>query len=191
MGQNIQKPFNALRSSFASHEQIWEHMDLLNIQNAVQVSMSSLMLAAVLLMLLCVLILPFLQYLFSIGRGYETGILRALGMGKGRAWTELFTENLLLAFAALFISQCAALTFHMPFALSLLAVDAEARDMMSEAFEAFGNTGSVEYIGIFSYNWEAALFSFTLAAIITAITAGFCNMIISSNAPLKLIRNYK
>jgi len=182
-GQNLIRPFNEFSKSFTSFEDAFSHRELFSIQDAIQSSISSLIFVAVLLILLCALILPFLQYLFSIGRGYEIGVLRALGMSKGRAWLKLFIENILLSIAALITTQIITLLIHKRFSLSLLAIDSEAKDVM---IKAFGDISE-----LITFNWSATYFAFGLVIIITIITAGLSNILISNNAPLKLIRNFK
>jgi hypothetical protein len=181
--QTLLKHFDILPNSFENYEERLAYWELFQIRDAIYVSMSSLIPAAMLIILLCVLILPFLQYLFSIGRGYEIGILRALGMSKVRAWFKLFLENVIILAASLAMTQIIALIFHKLFTLSLLSIDTEMMDTMTETFADISES--------FSFNWNASLYALGSAVVITFITAGLCNILISSNAPLKLIRNYK
>lgn len=181
--QNLMKPFNDLQNLFASYNEMFPYRDLLNIQIAIKASMSSLMPVAALLILLCALVLPFLQYLFSVGRGYEIGILRALGMSKGRAWIKLFIENILLSIAALILTLIISLLTHKQFSFSLLAIDSKAKDIM---IETFGDIND-----LLTFNWSAIYYAFGLMAIIMIITAGLSNILVSNNAPLKLIRDFK
>jgi len=184
-GQSTIEVFNQLQNSI-SYEEYSEKTDLFNIQSAIQVSMSSLIPLALLLILLCIFVIPFTQYLFSQSRGYEIGILRALGMSKGRAWLKLFSENLTLVIAALFFAQGITLFVSKGLALSLLTIDNEAEQAM---ISAFSNLPS--FTGVFGFNWTVSLFMLCLAFVLTLITAGLSNTLVSSNAPLKLIRNYK
>lgn len=180
-GQNLLKLFNEFRASLESQEELFAHRELFGVREVIQSSASSLIPVAALLILLCALVLPFLQYLFSIGRGYEIGILRALGMSKGRAWLKLLIENILLSIAALATTLTIATTTHKRFSVSLLAIDNDAMDLMTETF------GDI----FISFNWQAVYFVFGLVIVITVISAGLSNILISNNAPLKLIRNYK
>jgi len=190
MGQDIMKPFVTLGNSFSGYEGYVEHGRLLRIQDVVPATMSSSMVSAALIMFLCVLVLPFLQYLFSMGRGYETGILRALGMSKGRAWRWLFLENVILTLAALLATQCIALLCHKKFAFLLLGIDGEMEmEMKIEMVEAFHGMAGVERG--FGYHPDSALFSLGLAVAVTLATAGFCNILVSNNTPLKLIRDHR
>jgi len=171
--QTLMTPMNV--QPFVNHE------DLLRVRDSISISMSSLTPTAMLIILLCVLVLPLLQYLFSIGRCYEIGILRALGLSRGRAWLKLFIENTVVLSAALAATALIVLFSYKRFALSLLSID----EKMLETF-VFANINAP-----FSFNWSASQYTLGLAAVISIITAGLSNILISRNAPLKLIRSYK
>ncbi len=182
-GMNIIKPFQDFSRSITDYEEMASHADLFEIQNIIQAAMSSLIPIVALTILLCVMVLPFLQYLFSIGRGYEIGVLRALGMSKGKSWRKLFLENTILIVFAIAVTQVIVLLLHEQFALTMLSIDADMTAKMNDAFTEISET--------LSYHRYSSLFAFGAAAMIILVTAGFCSILISGNAPLKLIREYK
>jgi len=154
--------------------------ELLGIQSNVLVTMLSLLLIAALIIFLCVVVLPFLQYLFSLGRGYEIGVLRALGLSRGKAWFRLFLENILLIVAAFVLSICVSLATHKQFAFSLLSISTETEQLL---IETFGN--------IFHFHWLSVLYTLYTAAIVTLISSMLSNILISNTAPLKIIQRHK
>jgi ABC-type antimicrobial peptide transport system permease subunit len=130
--------------------------------------------------LLCVLLLPFFQYMLSLGHGYEIGVFRALGLSKVKVWVRLFIENILLTGAALMLALCAALFFYRQFAFALLGVDAETEQLL------------LGYFGdIFGFVWQAYLYTVYMAVAVTLISSAFINVLISNNTPLKLLLSYK
>jgi ABC-type antimicrobial peptide transport system permease subunit len=179
-GAGIMARLTKFRQSLADAESVREHSQLFDIQNALGSVISSLIASALLLLFLCVLILPFLQYILSLGRGYEIGVLRALGMSKGRAWARLLIENILLTSFALILSLGAAFAFHKPLALSLLGISAESEQVL---LETFGD--------VFGLNRQAVLYTFGAAVATTLISSAFSNVLISNSAPLKLIQKHK
>ncbi|MDR2532943.1 MAG: FtsX-like permease family protein [Oscillospiraceae bacterium] len=120
--------------------------------------------------------------MLSLGRGYEIGVLRALGMGKGRAWVRLLIENILLMSSALVFSLCAMLIFHKHFAFSLLSIDAETEQILIETFSTDN---------MFRFNWQAFLYTLWAAFTVTLISSALSNVLISNSAPLKLIQKHK
>jgi len=182
MGQGLMRNFEEFRKSFTEFEQYRELSWLFDIQRVIQSNMSSLFAMAVLVILLCILVLPFLQYILSLGRGYEIGVLRALGMGKGRAWVRLLIENILLMSSALILSLCATLIFHKHFAFSLLSIDTETEQILTETFSTDN---------MFGFAWKAYLYALCAAGVVTLISSALSNVLISNSAPLKLIQKHK
>jgi len=158
-------------------------IELFIVRDTIRASSTSLIPLAALLILLCIFILPFLQYLLSVNRGYETGILRALGMSRSSAFIRLLTENIALLFMSLVVTQITALITQRRFTISLLSLDSAIIGVFSEL-----NTDMTE---VLSYNWISSLVVLGLVSIISIITAGLMNIIISNNSPLKLLRDYK
>ena len=85
---------------------------LFDIASALKSIMPAVLSSSALIIFLCVVLLPFLQYLLSLGRGYETGVLRALGMSKARAWVRLFVENVMLVSFAFLLAAGVSLTVY-------------------------------------------------------------------------------
>jgi hypothetical protein len=181
IGDGIVQRIEEQRYSFADSlgTQVQEY--LFELQRLILSSMISLLGNAILFILLCILVLPFLQYLLSLGRGYEIGVLRTLGMGKRRVWMRLQIENLLLMASALVLAICAAIILNKPFAFSLLGIDVSAGKNLLEAF------GSDAFV----LNPFAILLATIVAAIVTLISSALSNVLLSACKPLKLIRKYK
>jgi ABC-type antimicrobial peptide transport system permease subunit len=106
-----------------------------------------------------------------------------LGLSRGGAWLKLFIENTVVLFASLAATALIVLFSYKRFALSLLSIDEK---MLETLKEVFANINAP-----FSFNWSASQYTLGLAAVISIITAGLSNILISRNAPLKLIRSYK
>jgi ABC-type antimicrobial peptide transport system permease subunit len=145
--------------------------------------MSSLLPSAVLVILFCILLIPLLNCLFSTSRGYEIGMLRMLGMSKGKAWRKLLLENIIFLVASFVATLIITLIINNRFTMLLLSIDTEIMGAISASF--------VDMSVSFLFNWHVPLYVFGVAFTLTFITAGLCNTLILYNAPLKIMRNYK
>jgi hypothetical protein len=172
-----------LRELSFNHEESLVSLELLRVRDVISMSMSSLIPTAMLIILLCIVVLPFLQYLFSIGRCHEIGILRALGLSRAGAWRRLLIENIVVLSASLAATTLIVLFSYKRFALSLLSIDEIMLETLKEVFADINVP--------FSFNRSASLYTLGLAIVITIITAGLSNILISGNSPLKLIRRFK
>ena len=182
MSVNINEEFVKFRQSYASeYEAITENESLFEIQSVIKTTATTLLLTAVLLVFLCVALMPFLQYLLSLGRGYDMGVLLALGMQKIRVWLRLLIENIILMFSAFIIAGCVSLIIHKYFAFLLLAIDTATETELLAVFNP----------DMFRFNPQSIILAFSAAIVITLISSVLCNIIISKNTPLKLMRNYK
>ncbi|MDR2598827.1 MAG: FtsX-like permease family protein [Oscillospiraceae bacterium] len=157
--------------------------NLFIISRFIHISSPSLIPSATLLILLCTIILPFVQYLFSISRGTEMGILRALGMSKIRAFIKLFSENVLIIAASFVIANIFALFLHKYFSMTLLLPSGDEELDLSAAIAEINN--------LFAYKIDAVLVTLYFALAITTISAILCNALMLKNAPLRLLREYK
>lgn len=175
MGQSIVRGFDIYTSMFERLDDFIAHSGMLDIQKLMQSSLTSLMLAAILVSLLCILVLPFLQYLFSISRGYEIGVQHALGLGRGEAWARLQLENLTLTVIALIASLCLAPVLSEEVTLRLLAIDADVETLLTEGF----NDKGIDFRGMLGFNWGAVA---TTACVAIAV------MLISSTLVTSLLR---
>jgi len=135
--------------------------------------------SAIIIIFLCAVNLPFVQYLFAMGLGYEIGVMRALGMGKTRAWARMFLENVLLLAFAFILAGCVTLAIHRRFALTLLVIDGKT------------DLALFARLGLLGFNWQTMYITLCLAVIMTLFTSMVCNALISNSAPLKLIRKSK
>lgn len=179
---DIMRNFTLIHQSLSDSMLHSEYGWLFNIEKEIQLSMSSLLSKAVLLSLLCLSVLPFLQYLLSFGHGYEIGVLRALGMGKGRVWVRLFFENILLMVAAIIITLLITLVTYKYFAFSILVIDFETEQILMETF------GTND---IFRLTPPAILYALIAAGTVTLISSVLSNILIANSEPLLLIRKYK
>ena len=180
-GTKINDEINTFRQSYANdYEAVIANEKLFEFQSIMQTTISTLMFPAALLVFLSTILLPFVQYLLSLGRGYEIGVLRALGMGKVYAWVRLLIENILLLISAFVLSCGAAIVIHKHFAFLLLSIDNDTETIL---YTQFGD--------IFDLNHRAVLITLCAAAVMTLISSMLCNILISKSAPLKLLRDYK
>jgi ABC-type antimicrobial peptide transport system permease subunit len=182
MGQEIMQSFNEFHQTITSSEELQEFDQLFEIQRIIQTNAQSLFAISVVVIFLCVVLLPFLQYILSLGRGYEIGVLRTLGLSKGRAWLRLLLENILLIFAALLLSFCSTLVFYKNFAFSLLAIDSRREQILLETLD-LGNA--------FAFNWQMFVYTLYVALAVTLFSSALSNVLISNSAPLKLIQKFK
>jgi len=183
MGERIEKQFDKLSQSYESEvEARKDNKELFEIRSLTRISMTTLRTTGMLSVILCTVLLPFLQYLLNLGRVYEIGVLRALGMGKARAWVRLFIENIVLMGTGFILAGFVTLAVHRRFALKLLAIDDKERALLLVKFGADI---------IFGYNLKAMLITLYAAAVMTLISSMLLNAVISGTAPLKLIRKSK
>jgi hypothetical protein len=165
------------------HEELMERRNISVLHNAVQIPVSSLFIAVLLTVLVCMIILPFIYRLFSLSRGYEIGILRALGLGKAKAWLLLSVENILQTAVALFMAMGLSLNIHTPFAFMLLSIN----DGMEA--ELLGIQGVPEIL--YGFDGYSAFLVIILSAAMVCVVSAMNLGLINRNAPLKLIREYK
>jgi hypothetical protein len=166
-----------------SYDAMTERREIALLRNAVEIPLSSLYIAIMLLVLVCITLLPFVYRLFCLSRGYEMGVMRALGLSRARTWLRLSAENILLTGGALLTAYGAALWVHTPFAFLLLSVDDEMEAALT------GIPGVSE--ALYAFNGNAALFALLLSAVTILIASVINISLINRNAPLKLIRDHK
>jgi len=186
VGLRIVTPLTNLSNTIETSEEFDFRKALFESQVAIRAVMSSLIPIFALLILTSFLLLPLLQYIYSINRGYEIGVMRALGLSKIRAWLHLFTESALITGLALVISQIVVLAAHRWFAFALLGIDAELQTTFAEVF-----SGKLNFDKMFGFSGYAFFITTGLAVVILIIASGFLNITVSRNAPLKLICEYK
>lgn len=156
-----------------------------NLIGTLAVTVASLLPMYNLILLFCVITLPFVNYIFCIGRGYEIGVLRALGLSKTGAWKRLITENIILVCVSLVITQCITIVLYKKFTRSLLAIDYIEESVFSITGDI---SGLNQNLGV---DLRALIYLSVVAFVITVISTGLQGIIIAKNEPMKLIRNYK
>ena len=186
--QRLMSPFAALLNTLPldSFEAIFAYNHIWDIQRMMQSVLSSLIWVAVIIIMLCVFALPLLLFLSGVGRVYELGIMRALGLGKTRAWLHLFTESAVITVMALLVSQVIAWLVYEQFVLTVLGMDAETQYILSNAF--IDGRQLTDYI----YLQSAAVFAAAgLALVLLCIVSVLCHSLVGRSAPLKLLRDNK
>ncbi|MCL2253989.1 MAG: hypothetical protein FWC09_06030 [Lachnospiraceae bacterium] len=183
IGQGIVSGFDVLRESYGDNWNLLsQHSWLFNIRVIILSNMTSLVAMVIMQIILSITILPFLQYLFSLSRGYEIGVMRALGLGKGKAWLRLLAENIILTSTALALSLGLTIIFYKSFAFSLLGIDNETKQILDARLDTEN---------MYGLNSEALFYAFSTAIAVTLVSSALCNVLISNSAPLKLIQKHK
>ncbi|MCL2285387.1 MAG: FtsX-like permease family protein [Firmicutes bacterium] len=155
----------------------------LEVQSEIQSAVSSLVVYSAIFILFSILALPFLQYLSSISRGYEIGVMRALGLSKGRAMLQLMSETVLLIGAALVVSLGMGALLDKRAVFFMLDINSEKVRLLRDSLCNFdcltGMSGT------------AVLITVGLALIMAITASVFCNGLIAGNEPLKLLKDYR
>jgi len=157
-------------------------IEVVDVRSGIQSSISFVSILALLVIIMCVLILPFIQWLFSLTKGYEIGVLRALGLSRLKAWWKLFLENTLLTGLSCLISACIALLVYKPTTMMLLAFDEDAQSVIASVVYS----DSVLNIRVY-----ALIGTLILAIGSLLVMSVFNAVIIAKNAPLKILREHK
>ena len=135
--------------------------------------------------LLSVSTLPFVCYLFCIGRGYELGVFRVLGLNRAGVWLRLIIENIVFMLAAIIISLGIAAAFFRGYAYGMLSL----YDIEATLYNLTGNYyGIADNVGI---GYRPIMATLILAGVITVISTALQGIVIVKNEPMKLIRNFK
>jgi len=138
-----------------------------------------------LIVVLSIITLPFVYYLFCVGRGYELGVLRALGLSKLGAWLHLVAENVTLVCMSLIVTFSVSAGIYSRFAHSMLSLNS----IEDSLYAITGETGEIAQN--ISINLYALVFILVFALVIIVISLLVQNIIIAKSEPLELIRAYK
>ncbi|MCL1877879.1 MAG: FtsX-like permease family protein [Defluviitaleaceae bacterium] len=185
VGMGIASLFAMFRESLDTAEEFLYFREFLEIGSYVETAMRSLIFVIAPTVVACVFIILLIQYLFNVGRGYEIGVLRSLGLSRAGVWRQLFLEMVMLITAS-FMSSSIILVWHERFSFALLGVDNEMENSMRELFyESLGISGFA------SLNSNVMLPMAGISVIFLLITAGVGCLFASSSEPLKMIREYK
>jgi len=186
--QQLMSPFVTLLSTLpiGDFEAIFAYNHVWDIQRLMQSTLSSLMWVAIIIILLCIFTPPLLLFLSRLGRVYELGVMRALGLGRIRAWLYLFAESAFITISALLISQVIAWLGYERFVLVVVGIDAEAHAILSDAF--IGGQHIAEYIYLQN---TAIIATVGLALVILCVVSVLCHSLVGRSEPLKLMRDNK
>ena len=186
--QRLMVPFVALLNTLPldSFEAIFTYNHIWDIQRMIQSVLASLMWVAVIIIMLCIFALPLLPFLSGVGRVYELGVMRALGLGKTRAWLYLFAESAVITVAALLVSQAIAWLTYERFVLAVLGIDAETQSTLSDAF--VDGRQITDYIYL---QGAAIAATAVLALLLLCIVLVLYHSLVGRSAPLQLMRDNK
>lgn len=166
-------------------ENIIDDQMLLVIISPIQISMASTITTIVMIVVLCVLTFPIITYIFSASRGYEIGVLRALGMSKRNSFKRLVCENVVLMCLSLFLSQSITMLTYKIFIYKLLPLT-----RMEELLSNFiSNMNGFQKC--LSVDFKVFLLVALIALIVTSISSVLNLLVLSRSNPIKLIANYK
>jgi ABC-type antimicrobial peptide transport system permease subunit len=160
--------------------------DLININNYFKSTYTLRSLAANIITVLSILIIPFMQFLFIRKRGYELGVQRALGMGKHRVWLRLLCENALITAVAVFMSLLVILIGNRRLLHTVLGLESEMEALI---LREIGDEVFVRGFEIFTASgMGSVLFMACLSLMLLSLLT---IRIINRNTPLKLIADHK
>jgi len=177
-GLRVISLFDAFRDSLDTFEEFVFYREFLEIGHHIETAMRSLITVSALIIIACIFIILLIQYLFNLGRGYEVGVLRLLGLSKKGVWLCSFLESTMLTCASFALSLSIIFIWHRRFSFALLGIDSEMEISMAELFcESLNFRGLLPMVG--------------LSATFLLLTAVISCLFASIKEPLRMMRDYK